>query len=305
MLLYVHRFEGTDEDSVREEFFGGLKSLERDKNVSGSGERMVAFHHTNDCGFILTARGEEFAEIVVEEPAEIAENPEPTQWDVLTDMVRRGQYEQALVVAHDLVRKQPWHRQGYMTGSMLASFLGYELTTDEISSLGAMYFPAQAELHYWSGLARRRQGQIAESEAPLRKAVELDQGLIAAQFFLAHTLIDQRKFKQLGLFLAEHSAVKSDDRRGLLLMERMRQWLRWRRVMVWAGVISQLLGLVVVLFAGFIGLVPILSGLIITWVGARAFKSQLNRLTELHRFDDMVYWNRRIHRSTVGHSEAS
>jgi tetratricopeptide (TPR) repeat protein len=60
MLLYFHRFDGPQPDAVRDRFFARLKALETHGVPSGDAERLLAFHHTADCGFALTGRGGDF-----------------------------------------------------------------------------------------------------------------------------------------------------------------------------------------------------------------------------------------------------
>jgi hypothetical protein len=304
MLLYVHEFHGGTDDKEREKFFGALKRLERDGADEGSLERLVAFHHTNDCGLILTARGQQFAELAATQGHEFESREEPTQWEALLDMVSRGQYEQGLILCHAMVRAQPWDKKAYQMGTLLSSFLGYELTAEEMGCLGVMYFPEQAELHYWIGMARRRQGKQQLAVQSFREALRCAPELNAARYYLTVSLVEMGHFRAAaGVVAAATSGI--DDRRGQMLLVRLQQWLRWRSWMVWGGAVGQIFGILVALFSGVIGLLPISMGIVITWAGYRTFRIQVEQLQQLQRFDDIGYWLRRIQRERVSNTEAS
>ena len=122
MLLYVHSFEVEEREAARERFFATLKALEADR-ASGAGEQLLAFHHTADCGFLLTGRAGQFEDLVgVSDEDGVIRDITPTLWDRLVDQVRLGQYQDALITGRRLVREQPMHRRGYIVSACLASF---------------------------------------------------------------------------------------------------------------------------------------------------------------------------------------
>ena len=304
VLLYVYAFGKGQEEMQRERFFSALKQLENSGQSGEADETLVAFHHTSDCGFIITDRTGIYLD-AKENAATARVSNEPSEWDNLVDMVRRGQYEQSLVLCHDMVRAQPWDRKAYMMGALLASFLGYELTSEELASLGSMYFKEQAELHYWIGLARYRQGRIEESAESFGESVNRDPSLIAAQYYLAIALVKRGQYGLAYDHCGSSLSIRTDDRRGQVLLQRMAQWIRWRRWMVAGGILSQVVGVAVAVFLGWVGLIPISMGIAVTWGGIQTFQLQTQRIMDLQRFDDISYWIRRINRQQVAPDQMS
>ena len=56
-LLYIYRFADPSTDPTREAFFRLLKSLQGQGQEGTSVEGLIAFHHSADCGLMLTGRG--------------------------------------------------------------------------------------------------------------------------------------------------------------------------------------------------------------------------------------------------------
>ncbi len=191
MLLYVHHFEGAAADRVREVFFGQLKELERTSGrADGDVERLLAFHHTVDCGFILTGRGNELDDYA-QAPDEPSMDLSPTPFDEVLELIRRGEMERALARCRDLVADQPWHLNAYTTGAILALHLGDPWAAEELAAVGVRYFPDDATLHWYLGAARQVQGRTVEAEASLRRAIELQPERLACRAALVGLLLQQ------------------------------------------------------------------------------------------------------------------
>lgn len=236
MLLYVHRFEGPSADRVREAFFGQLKELERlSGKTDGDVERLLAFHHTVDCGFILTGRGNElddYAGRIAEEPAV---DLSPTPFDEVLELIRRGELEAAHARSKELVAEQPWHLNAYTAGAMLAVHLGDPWSAEELTAIGVKYFPEDATLHWYLAAARWVQGRTDEAEVSLRRAVELSPERLGARAALVGLLLQQGREHEARPLLAERPAAEPDDEPLAAQLDRLGLWLRRRTPGLVAG----------------------------------------------------------------------
>lgn len=301
MLLYVHVFRGADADRVRERFFATLKDLERAARMEGDCERLLAFHHTVDCGFVLTGRGADFSTLVhrddeLEPQIDLA----PTPWDEVLEIIRRGDYESALRRCRDVVSSQPWHRNGYVAGAMLAAYLGEHHVAEDLALVGSRYFEGDGVLKYYVGLSRMRQDRVPEALESLREAVALAPELVAARTLLVVMQIQRRRFPEALRLLAERRSVRPDDRRADGELDRLEQWVRWRRAVLMGSGGLLLGGLAGTAAFGMPGLVPAILGsalLVGSWF---AFQRQVDTVLTRQRFEEISQGLRRLHRSSGG-----
>jgi tetratricopeptide (TPR) repeat protein len=306
MLMYVHRFDGANADEVRDRFFGLLKQLERAARYDGDVERLVAFHHTVDCGFVLTARGDD-VEALTARAEEEPEEP-PTQevgpWEEALDVIRRGGYAEGLGRCRQLVAEQPWHRNAYVAGAVVAVHVEQPLVAEDFALIGSRYFPQDAALLYYLGLSRSRQGRSTDAVEPLRQAVGLGPEMAVARLLLAVVLLQTGRVSEARATLRARAGVESDDRRADASMERLDQWLFWRAIMVGAGYVAAGIGLLATALAGWFGLVPVGLGLAMAGAGLFAFRREVDRIAGWHRFDDVTQGLKRLRRASPGEGPA-
>jgi hypothetical protein len=169
LRLYVFRFEGTDRDRARDRFFRTLRGV--DDPPDERDERLVAFHHTADCGLVLTSDG---PSPLVPPGEEDAGEPPPDPWHAVLSEVRAGDLTTALSSCRALVRDQPWHLKSYVLGAAIASHLELPWIAEDLGALGSRYFPNDPMLMFLTGLARARAGRCGEAAAALERAVVLD-----------------------------------------------------------------------------------------------------------------------------------
>jgi len=296
MVLYVYRFEEEDEEVVRERFFALLKDLERVDTEDGDRERMLAFHHTVDCGLILTARAGEGDPLEKVSGEEVTADLTPTPWEEALEVIRRGDFEEGMARCRDVIGSQPWHRRAYIAGAVLAAALRRFFDAEDFALLGSHYFPEEAVLHYYTGLARYRLGRLDEAEQALRTALELSPTLASARFELANVLLDKGENATARALLAEGHGGQGENRRSDAALRRLEQWLRWRAVMTGGAAVSFVLGLLALLTGGLIGLVPIAMSLVIAAAGILVFRRQLEQLRARQRYDELTHGLRQVHR---------
>jgi hypothetical protein len=301
MILYFHRLdplEATESAGARDRFFRRLKELERTTRAGGDAERLIAFHHTADCGFVLTGRASDYTELgqgatePFHQPVDLA----PTPWDEVLEIVRKGDYEAALRRCKDLVREQPWHRNAYVAGAMIASYLGEYGQGEDLAVIGSKYFANDGALLYYLGACLLRQGRVAAGEDALHRAVEVAPELAAARALLVVHYLQAGREGQAWEMLTSRHGVVPDERRVEAELALLEQWLRWRRWTTLAGLLLGLLGLSSVTVLGPAGFLLVTPGVAVTVLGWMAFRHELQAIQNRQRFEEISQGLRRLHR---------
>jgi tetratricopeptide (TPR) repeat protein len=184
-LLYLYRFDtGTAEDA-RDGFFQFLKVLQSARSGGDGTETLVAFHHSADCGLVLTGQKGAVKEFVadlddpvgeidlswMEERAEAA--------DLLREgmaLLRQGRREDALARFVQAYEDNHYRGAAYIGAAVVADQLGQFAQAEAAARMGTHYFPDDAALVYHLALAQLRQGDVAGAEQALAKSEGLDAG---------------------------------------------------------------------------------------------------------------------------------
>jgi hypothetical protein len=302
MILYVHRFDDGDSDAVRDTFFASLKSMERMGRMAGDGERLLAFHHTVDCGFVLSGRGDEFSSLASgDDESEPSIDLTPTPWDEVLEVIRRGEYDAALRRCQTMLNDQPWHRKAYMAGAMLACFQGQYAVAEDLSLLGSRYFPEDGILSYYLGLARLQQARPAEAEVSLREAVQRCPDLLHARSLLVVMLVRGQRFHAALQVLMEPRDTPPEDRGAEAELQRLALWIRWRAAVLGAGALLTAMGPIVAVFLGLGGLLVSALGLGLLAIGWLAFRRYIDVILSRQRFEEVSVGLKRLQkRSSMG-----
>jgi len=296
LLLYAYRFDGVEVEQTRERFFTTLKSLERAVDDPTDGERLFAFHHTADCGFILSCRGTQADELASWRVPDDELADEPTPLQLAIDLVHRGKYRQALERCRALVDEQPYHRRAYAVGANLANHLDDPTTAEELGLIGSRYFEEDAELRFQVGLARARQGRTDEALEALQGALERDPDLKVARFLLVLIRVESGRFLAALRAAGSRRDPSSDDRRLDATLVQVRHWLWWRCLTVGAGLACVATGALAVAFHSLAGLLPVGIGLLMSWTASWVFRRNIDRTVARHQVDDPHQGLRRIQR---------
>lgn len=163
-LLYAYHFDGPDGEAAQLAFAARLRELRGTGDCGGDAERLVIWRHANDCGFVVTGRGEDVSTIAALAPGDDGElGLEPTPWDEAVSFVRRGDLPTAFLRCRWLVEEQPWHRDAYALGAALALTLRRALDAEDLALVGSCYAKNDPLLFYYGGLARLHQGRRPEA----------------------------------------------------------------------------------------------------------------------------------------------
>ncbi|MEQ1501720.1 MAG: hypothetical protein ABMB14_05790 [Myxococcota bacterium] len=297
MLLYFHRFEGANADAVRDRFFASIKDLERIGRTMGDAERLLAFHHNVDCGFVLTGRGADHPSFVPKDDVAQHVDLAPTPWDEVIEIIRKGDYDAALRRCRDLVREQPWHRNAYVAGAMLAAYLGEHAQCEDLALVGSRYFPRDGAIWYYLGLARLRLARPADAEQALQQAVEVAPDLVSARGLLATHLAQAGRYAEALGVLTSREGIVPDDRRADADLQALEQAIRWRASGLYSGLVFAAVGIVAGWLFGPLALAgALLLGAASAGLGWFLFHRQLDTLVARQRFEEISQGLRRLHR---------
>jgi tetratricopeptide (TPR) repeat protein len=296
MLLYVFPFDGAQGEGVREQFFAFLKSLERMGRNEGDGERLVAFHHTVDCGFVLTGRGAESANLApIQGRLAAAHDVSPTPWDEVLELIRRGEYGQAQQRCHALVEAQPYHLSAYVVGSMLANVMGQLDVAEEMALIGGKYFPKDGLLRYYLGLSRLMDGDVERALGDFRQAVLDEPNFVLARMMFVLGLIELGRHRFAMHILRGRKLVVPDDPRLDAELARLASLLRMRRWVLRLGVALLLLAGLVLLFNVW-GALFLCIPAVLSLVGPRAvLRRHVRTLGARYRQGEVAHGLRYLH----------
>lgn len=293
MLLYVHRFDAADRDSARDRFFSMLKSLER----SSGEERLLAFHHAADCGFVLTAQEGEFDALVsITGDDGIIRDVTPTGWERVVDQVRLGRYADALEAAEQVVSLQALDRRGYVLGAALAEHLERPVDLLSFAQVGALYFPDDPDVLFWLGVARGQMGDLRGATEPLRRVLQARPDSALARAALLPILL--RRFHLLAalrLALTPPGASSEEPTVAAALRAMARSTRLTGGVLVGTTVI-QATGVVVLLAYGWIGVVVVALGALLSALVIGGYLVELRRLMGQGGLGELSWWARRLAR---------
>jgi hypothetical protein len=195
-LLYVYRFTSAEPEGNRDAFFEFIKVLDSIRGTGGDDlELLIAFHHTTDCGLILTGstrvQDAPEGELKTEDLDLSWADEEVVQIDRLDEalvLVRKGLFEAALERFVSAYSQQHYQRTAYLGAAVIGDLLGRDEEAETAAIMGTRYFPGDPALQYHHALNRLRAGAHADARRALgacsdwsngRGSVALLQGLIA------------------------------------------------------------------------------------------------------------------------------
>ncbi len=175
-LLYLYRFESNGPCPGREAFFELLRHVQG--TVGCNVERMVAFHHTADCGLVLTATGEQ----VGVEPAQLlsirdeSTGHRPLSSDALDSFQRGivalsvGDPEAGLTHLEHALAENPYRYQVHICVMAVTDYLQRDVETEIAARVALHYFPEHPDIYYMQALAHYKAEQYTESIVCLEQA---------------------------------------------------------------------------------------------------------------------------------------
>ncbi len=298
LLVYSFAFDRADGDDVRKAYFelmAGLRGIDR---ILGDAERLIAYHQTADCGFVMTGRADDVTDLAAVAPDEAGPmEVAPTPWDEVRDFVRRGDFPTAFLRCRWILEGQPWHRDAYAVGSMLGVVLRRSSDAEDMAFMGTRYFPRDGLLFYYLGLARLHQGRRGAAVEALRSALALDPMLVIARSLLTLSLVESGRYLE-ALRQARGPGTKGTTAEATTHAHLVRT-LFW--LLVFAAVSCVALGLSVlaVVRLGKAALLVLFLVIALVLLGAGAFRQRVEEVGRRLRYEDLQLAMRRIQRRRV------
>ena len=256
-LLYVYTLDALGDCEVRERFFAQLKLLAAAGTNAGV-ERLVAFHHTGDCGLVLTS-----TEPSATDPPEIPESVEeltllrPLDAAAENDTYKIGlaafqasRAEEALQRFDQILTESPEHRGAALAASVAAELIGRHDLAVFYARLGVRHHPHDPFLSQQLAFALFRCGEVGEAVEVARATVAVQGGMHTARFVLALAAIGRQ-----GLRRAEEELRSLGDSPSMLGGDLRRFGARLLKALIWrrSAIAVLLLGAGVSLAGWFLG----------------------------------------------------
>ncbi len=175
-LLYLYRFSASQACASREGFFHTLKLLQSVTSPSERVEQVLGFHHTADCGIILSstdtasgtrAHAPPVGRVGVEWLEFAAVDGDPLQ--AAFSALRRGRLSDALVRFTEAYEAQPFRRAAYVGAGVIADQLGAFDAAETAALMGVRYLREDNLIQHHLALVALRQGRLPEARAALKQ----------------------------------------------------------------------------------------------------------------------------------------
>lgn len=245
--VYVFRFRERGSCLTREGFFKQIKQFQTASGDEQRGERMLAFHHTVDCGIILSA---------TERPAEAA----PLAWldlggapdDSLRAGIaamRQGQSEEALRCFVATYEAEHFRRSAYVGALVMADHIGAFDQAYATAAMAEAYFPDDGVVLWHRVLTSLRTGEPARAAVARLRAAAGDRPAVLLLAAL-EALYRGRTGEGRALLRAARPGLRVAEPDLHLVAERLSLVLLQRDIILSAGTGVGLLGLSLGLLLG-------------------------------------------------------
>ncbi|MCB9759384.1 MAG: tetratricopeptide repeat protein [Alphaproteobacteria bacterium] len=295
-LLYLYRFRHHGPCQGRESFFDFLRML---RNVRGEGvERLVAFHHTADCGLVLTGTGDLSAESrramdgnADAEDSEggiflsVARPPGHGAYEAGIRLLGEGEPEGALARFEQALAAEPFRRQVALAVAVVADSLGRPEVSETAALMASHYLPGDPVFDYHLGLARLRQGDGEDADRLLSSALEQVPSMFPARLMRGLLALRDRRYgraiRDLGHAVLDARPEDGDARQ---LAEGLLRTLLWSRGALVGAALLALIGLALVASVSWLAGAILLGLAVSAFVVAVAARTLARRRIE----DDLV-----------------
>lgn len=245
-VLYLFRFEHYGACAGRESFFQLLRLMQQNHGMEV--ERLVAFHHTADCGLVLTSTGPGAAPDPVEFKDEgpelqLFERHAEDPYALGMALLNEGDPTAALKRFQAAQLANPWRRHIAVATSVVADMLAQPEESEAACRIGLHHFPGNATLLFHLALALTRQGRLAEARTATEQALASEAGLFAPRALLALLELKERRYGACRRHIQRALAAdaRADDD-AVALLGHVRAMLRARLVLFGTALAALLIG---------------------------------------------------------------
>lgn len=169
--VYVFRFRERGSCLSRERFFQVIKTFQSAATDEVDAERLVAFHHTVDCGIILTTAG------APQEPPlraldwlELGASRDDTLRAGIAAL-RQGSPEEALRLFIATYEAEHFRRSAYVGALVVADHVGAWDQAGATAAMAGAYFPVDPVIRWHLALCALRAGRSATAEINVLRGI--------------------------------------------------------------------------------------------------------------------------------------
>ena len=285
-VLYLFHFEHYGTCAGREAFFSLLRMVQQARGSEV--EALVAFHHTADCGLVLTSTHDgsrqDAVELAEDAPeAHVFEEQRDDPYGVGMALLNAGEPDAALKRLQAAQVGSPWSRHVAVSTAVVADMLGQAEEAEVACRMGLHHFPGDPTLRYHLGLSLTRQYRIAEAMDAVGQGGEL----FGTALLRSLLLLARSRPRAASIELRRSQELDSrQDHEAEALVRNIRAMLRARTALLSTGVVAVVIGLVLTV-AGVHGGTVLLgcaaAGLGISWLLARRLLLQVVSRERLER----------------------
>ncbi len=253
----------------------------------------MAFHHTADCGLVLTSSCVGLAragELEFEsEGSELFAFDDETQDAYARGLVllNEGEPVAALARFQTAQVENPWRRHVAVATAVVADMLGQSEECEAACRIGLHHVPGDATLLYHLALALLRQGRDAEALETAGQALDADPDLFSARLLRAMLHLAARRYgaARRDLQLARKVEPRIEDE-AHDLARNLAGMLAARTLLLCTGAAAVLAGVILTLLGiagGELVLAGATAGLVLAWLIARRVVRQVVAPERLQR----------------------
>lgn len=168
-LLSLYPFEHYGACAGREAFFETLRVLRVARGAQV--EALVAFHHSGDCGLVLTCQGAH-AQVPLGEqaPERLNEDLNSGPWAAGLRALAEEDLAAALPYLEEAQLQRPFARRIAVACASIADLVGEHHAAESAARIGLNAFPADPVLRYQLALSLLRQGELRGAAVALEHA---------------------------------------------------------------------------------------------------------------------------------------
>jgi len=289
-LLYLFRFGHKGGSIEREAFFNFLRVLQKVPREAEGVEKLTAFHHTADCGFILTGQD------VLPDPSRNAQilavdghgTPALAEEEGLALLRRakivleQGYREQALRLFVAAYEENHYRKEAYIGAASVGDSIGAFADAETAALMGTYYFPEDPTLHYLLAVAYLRRGKPTEARNAIHAAKELAPTAMAPMAVNGLLAVCAGR---LHLGAQALKGLPDDIPEGNHFLGELVPWLRIQvnvlRALALGGITLVLTGALFMAQGTAAAALLSLSGSILAAVGAYAWRGQMLRTLKM------------------------
>ena len=250
-LLYLYRFESNGPCPSRESFFQLLRWVQ---GASGEEvERLTAFHHTADCGLVLTTTGRQAEEQVqrheffyVDPVRDGALSATAGPLDAFQRGLRAlsiGDADGSLAHFEHAIAEYPYRQTAHSCVIAVTDYLDRPEETEIATKAALHYFPESADLHYMQAVALYKMSQSERARSALFETNRIQGETERSRALALRLALQEGDWKQ-----AADAACRSIDRpevavQNVLRLSSIQRILRWRNLFGRLALVGCVIGL--------------------------------------------------------------